>query len=38
MSGTGTKAGGLSYLKEFYVERTISENVSRHGFAPLEEG
>ncbi len=37
MSGTGTKAGGINYLKEFCIERTISENISRHGFAPLEE-
>ncbi|MCA9395336.1 MAG: proline dehydrogenase family protein [Candidatus Omnitrophica bacterium] len=37
MSGTGTKAGGAAYLREFCVERTISENVMRHGFAPLGE-
>ena len=35
LSGTGTKAGGENYLREFMIERTISENVSRHGFAPL---
>jgi RHH-type transcriptional regulator, proline utilization regulon repressor / proline dehydrogenase / delta 1-pyrroline-5-carboxylate dehydrogenase len=35
LSGTGTKAGSADYLREFYVARTISENVSRHGFAPL---
>ncbi len=35
LSGTGTKAGGMNYLKEFVIERTISENISRHGFAPL---
>ncbi|MDP3921030.1 MAG: proline dehydrogenase family protein [Candidatus Omnitrophota bacterium] len=35
LSGTGTKAGSAEYLREFFIERTISENVSRHGFAPL---
>lgn len=35
LSGTGTKAGGAAYLREFCVERTVSENVMRHGFAPL---
>ncbi|MBZ0167110.1 MAG: aldehyde dehydrogenase family protein, partial [Candidatus Omnitrophica bacterium] len=38
MSGTGAKAGGADYLREFCIQRTISENVMRHGFAPLEEG
>jgi RHH-type proline utilization regulon transcriptional repressor/proline dehydrogenase/delta 1-pyrroline-5-carboxylate dehydrogenase len=37
LSGTGTKAGSADYLREFYLERTISENISRHGFAPLRE-
>jgi len=36
MSGTGTKAGSKQYLREFFIERSISENVSRHGFAPLD--
>lgn len=38
MSGTCTKAGGESYLREFFIERTISENAARHGFAPFDEG
>jgi len=36
LSGGGTKAGGIDYLREFTLERTITENVSRHGFAPLK--
>lgn len=36
MSGNGTKAGSSDYLRHFYFEKTISENVSRHGFAPLK--
>jgi len=35
LSGGGTKAGGENYLREFYLERTVSENVSRHGYSPL---
>lgn len=35
LSGGGTKAGGEDYLKEFCLMKTISENISRHGFAPL---
>ncbi len=34
MSGGGTKAGSINYLREFFIERTVSENISRHGFAP----
>jgi len=34
MSGGGTKAGGINYLREFFIERTVSENTSRHGFVP----
>ena len=37
MSGTGTKAGGSDYLKQFMLSRVITENVMRHGFAPSEE-
>ncbi len=37
LSGGGTKAGGADYLREFYFLRTVSENVSRHGFAPLHD-
>ena len=36
LSGTGTKAGSIDYLREFFLERTISENTSRHGFTPLD--
>jgi RHH-type proline utilization regulon transcriptional repressor/proline dehydrogenase/delta 1-pyrroline-5-carboxylate dehydrogenase len=32
MSGTGSKAGSLDYLKHFMFETTISENTFRHGF------
>ncbi len=35
-SGTGPKAGGPEYLKAFMNEKTISENIMRRGFAPLE--
>ena len=35
LSGGGSKAGGEDYLREFCHARTISENVARHGFAPL---
>ncbi len=37
LSGTGTKAGGYNYLREFCIERTVSENMYRHGFAPFLE-
>jgi RHH-type proline utilization regulon transcriptional repressor/proline dehydrogenase/delta 1-pyrroline-5-carboxylate dehydrogenase len=37
MSGSGTKAGGSAYLQEFVIARTLSENVSRHGFTPDQE-
>lgn len=36
MSGGGTKAGGLEYLENFMVPRTITENCLRRGFAPEE--
>jgi RHH-type proline utilization regulon transcriptional repressor/proline dehydrogenase/delta 1-pyrroline-5-carboxylate dehydrogenase len=38
MSGIGSKVGGPDYLKQFMFPVTISENITRHGFAPLEEG
>jgi RHH-type proline utilization regulon transcriptional repressor/proline dehydrogenase/delta 1-pyrroline-5-carboxylate dehydrogenase len=38
MSGGGTKAGGVEYLQQFLVPRTITENCLRRGFAPVEEG
>jgi RHH-type transcriptional regulator, proline utilization regulon repressor / proline dehydrogenase / delta 1-pyrroline-5-carboxylate dehydrogenase len=34
MSGGGTKAGGEDYLLHFLVPRVVTENTSRHGFAP----
>ena len=36
-SGTGPKAGGPDYLKAFMNEKTVTENIMRRGFAPLEE-
>jgi RHH-type proline utilization regulon transcriptional repressor/proline dehydrogenase/delta 1-pyrroline-5-carboxylate dehydrogenase len=34
MSGSGTKAGGKDYLLNFLVPRVVTENTTRHGFAP----
>ncbi|HEY4282386.1 MAG TPA: aldehyde dehydrogenase family protein, partial [Chthoniobacterales bacterium] len=34
MSGGGTKAGGEDYLLNFVVPRVVTENITRHGFAP----
>jgi RHH-type proline utilization regulon transcriptional repressor/proline dehydrogenase/delta 1-pyrroline-5-carboxylate dehydrogenase len=34
MSGSGTKAGGADYLRHFLVPRVVTENITRHGFAP----
>jgi RHH-type proline utilization regulon transcriptional repressor/proline dehydrogenase/delta 1-pyrroline-5-carboxylate dehydrogenase len=34
MSGTGSQAGGVDYLLQFVVPRTVSENTMRRGFAP----
>ena len=34
MSGSGTKAGSEDYLLHFLVPRVVTENTSRHGFAP----
>jgi RHH-type proline utilization regulon transcriptional repressor/proline dehydrogenase/delta 1-pyrroline-5-carboxylate dehydrogenase len=36
MSGSGTKAGGKDYLLNFLVPRVVTENTTRHGFAPEE--
>jgi len=36
MSGGGTKAGGHDYLLHFVVPRVVTENITRHGFAPEE--
>jgi RHH-type transcriptional regulator, proline utilization regulon repressor / proline dehydrogenase / delta 1-pyrroline-5-carboxylate dehydrogenase len=34
LSGIGRKAGGEGYLEQFMVEKVISENTLRRGFAP----
>lgn len=34
MSGTGTKAGGRDYLKNFTHPRVVTENLLRRGFSP----
>jgi len=34
LSGIGDKAGGPDYLLQFVVERTVTENTLRRGFAP----
>ena len=34
LSGSGSKAGGTDYLRQFVVPRTITENTMRRGFAP----
>ena len=36
MSGVGSKAGGPDYLLQFLEPRTITENIQRQGFAPIE--
>jgi RHH-type proline utilization regulon transcriptional repressor/proline dehydrogenase/delta 1-pyrroline-5-carboxylate dehydrogenase len=36
MSGSGTKAGGEDYLLNFLIPRVVTENTTRHGFAPEE--
>ncbi|MEL7237946.1 MAG: aldehyde dehydrogenase family protein, partial [Planctomycetota bacterium] len=38
MSGLGSKAGGVDYLKQFVVPRAVTENTMRRGFAPQMEG
>ena len=37
LSGIGNKAGGTSYLSQFVVSKSISENTIRRGFAPESE-
>ena len=37
MSGVGSKAGGPDYLVQFLEPRTITENIQRQGFAPIEQ-
>ena len=36
LSGVGSKAGGPDYLLQFMEPRTITENIQRQGFAPIE--
>ena len=36
LSGVGSKAGGPDYVQQFLEPRTVTENVQRHGFAPIE--
>lgn len=36
LSGVGSKAGGPDYLLQFLEPRTVTENVQRQGFAPIE--
>ncbi|NEQ50866.1 MAG: L-glutamate gamma-semialdehyde dehydrogenase [Leptolyngbya sp. SIO3F4] len=36
LSGVGSKAGGPDYLQQFLEPRTVTENIQRQGFAPLE--
>lgn len=36
LSGVGSKAGGPDYLLQFMEPRTVTENVQRQGFAPVE--
>ena len=36
LSGVGSQAGGPDYLLQFLEPRTITENVQRQGFAPIE--
>lgn len=38
LSGGGTKAGGSDYLLQFLIQRVVTENTLRRGFAPAEEG
>jgi RHH-type proline utilization regulon transcriptional repressor/proline dehydrogenase/delta 1-pyrroline-5-carboxylate dehydrogenase len=36
LSGVGSKAGGPDYLLQFLEPRTVTENIQRQGFAPVE--
>ncbi len=36
LSGVGSKAGGPDYLVQFMEPRTVTENIQRQGFAPIE--
>lgn len=35
-SGVGSKAGGPDYLLQLLEPRTVTENIQRQGFAPIE--
>jgi RHH-type transcriptional regulator, proline utilization regulon repressor / proline dehydrogenase / delta 1-pyrroline-5-carboxylate dehydrogenase len=37
LSGVGSKAGGPDYLLQFLDPRTVTENIQRQGFAPIED-
>lgn len=37
LSGVGSKAGGPDYLLQFLEPRTVTENIQRQGFAPIED-
>ncbi|MCE5231641.1 L-glutamate gamma-semialdehyde dehydrogenase [bacterium] len=37
LSGIGDKAGGPGYLQQFMTSRAISENLMRHGYAPVKQ-
>ncbi len=36
MSGIGSKAGGPDYLLQFMIPRTVTENILRQGYAPID--
>ncbi len=36
LSGVGSKAGGPDYLLQFLDPRTVTENIQRQGFAPIQ--
>jgi RHH-type proline utilization regulon transcriptional repressor/proline dehydrogenase/delta 1-pyrroline-5-carboxylate dehydrogenase len=36
LSGIGRKAGGSGYLEQFMVEKIVTENTLRRGFAPTQ--
>ena len=36
LSGVGSKAGGVDYLRQFLEPRVVTENIQRQGFAPIE--
>ncbi|QSJ18101.1 L-glutamate gamma-semialdehyde dehydrogenase [Nostoc sp. UHCC 0702] len=36
LSGVGSKAGGPDYLLQFLEPRTVTENIQRQGFAPID--